>query len=67
MDPPQEGEDDVPVGGMIHRLGIEGSGAGRTGRQLMESLGLGEGSRVIDLHVSLTFYPSVSVGTEHTG
>ena len=53
MDPPQEGDDDVPVGGMIHRLGIEGSRDGRTGRQLIESLGLGEGSRVVDLQVSL--------------
>jgi len=52
MDPPQDGDDDVPIGGMIHRLGFEGPNSGRTGRQIIESLGLGEGSRVIDLHVS---------------
>jgi hypothetical protein len=51
MDPPQEGDDDHNVvGGMMGRLGIDGGS--QTGRDLIESLGLGEGSRVVDLQVS---------------
>ena len=51
MDPPQDGDEDVNVvGGMMGRLGIEGGqGVNPSGRELMESLGLGEGTRVVDL------------------
>lgn len=54
MDPPQEGDDDVNVvGGMMGRLGLDGGHArDATGRELIERLGLGEGSRVVDLQVS---------------
>ena len=62
MDPPQEGDDDVNVvGGMVARLGLgEAGGVGvRPGAQaeLMEQLGLGEGTRVVDLQVSLILRP----------
>lgn len=55
MDPPQEGDEDVNVmGGMAARLGLGADGVGlRPGAQaeLMEQLGLGEGTRVVDLQV----------------
>lgn len=55
MDPPQEGDEDVNViGGMVARLGFGEAGRGvRPGGQveLMEQLGLGEGTRVVDLQV----------------
>ena len=52
MDPPQEGDEDINLaGGMIGRLGLEGNPTGQSGRELIESLGLGAGSRVVDLHV----------------
>lgn len=60
MDPPQEGDDDVNVvGGMVARLGLGEAGVGvRPGAQaeLMEQLGLGEGTRVVDLQVSRIFH-----------
>ena len=55
MDPPQEGDEDVNVmGGMVARLGLGEGGVVRPGAQaeLMEQLGLGEGTRVVDLQVS---------------
>jgi hypothetical protein len=55
MDPPQEGDEDVNVvGGMVARLGLGEGGGVRPGAQaeLMEQLGLGEGTRVVDLQVS---------------
>jgi len=55
MDPPQEGDEDVNVmGGMVARLGLGEAGVVRPGAQaeLMEQLGLGEGTRVVDLQVS---------------
>lgn len=54
MDPPQDGDDEHNVvGGMMGRLGFEGGHVrGTTGHQLIEQLGLGEGSRVVDLQVS---------------
>ena len=54
MDPPQpDDEHDVNVaGGLAARLGL-GTQAGVGGMELMEQLGLGEGTRVIDLQVSL--------------
>jgi hypothetical protein len=62
MDPPQEGDDDVNVvGGMVARLGLSEGGVVRPGAQaeLMEQLGLGEGTRVVDLQVcTLLFLPS---------
>lgn len=54
MDPPQEGDEDVNVmGGMVARLGLGEGGVVRPGAQaeLMEQLGLGEGTRVVDLQV----------------
>jgi hypothetical protein len=53
MDPPQDGDDEHNVvGGMMGRLGFEGGHVrGTTGHQLIEQLGLGEGSRVVDLQV----------------
>jgi hypothetical protein len=60
MDPPQEGDEDLNVvGGMMGRLGMESGGGGQTGRELIESLGLGEGSRVVDLQVCLSSSSSV--------
>ncbi|WVF70307.1 hypothetical protein IAT40_005096 [Kwoniella sp. CBS 6097] len=66
MDPPQEGDEaNNVVNGMVARLGLdmdidgEGGnaapgGVGRgTGLQLMEQLGLGEGTRVVDLQDDL--------------
>ncbi|WVQ97598.1 hypothetical protein IAU59_004712 [Kwoniella sp. CBS 9459] len=66
MDPPQDGDEaNNVVDGMVARLGlgmdIDGEGgnvgsgsAGRgTGLQLMEQLGLGEGTRVVDLQDDL--------------
>ncbi|OCF37632.1 hypothetical protein I316_00759 [Kwoniella heveanensis BCC8398] len=66
MDPPQEGDEaNNVVDGMVARLGldmeIDGEGGsvgpgsvGRgTGLQLMEQLGLGEGTRVVDLQDDL--------------
>jgi hypothetical protein len=58
MDPPQEGDDDVNVvGGMVARLGLGEGGVVRPGAQaeLMEQLGLGEGTRVVDLQVGPFF------------
>ncbi|WWD17710.1 hypothetical protein CI109_102151 [Kwoniella shandongensis] len=56
MDPPQEGdiEGASVVGGMVARLGmgLEG-GRGMEGLELMEHLGLGEGTRVVDLQDDL--------------
>ena len=57
MDPPQEGDEDVNVmGGMVARLGLGEGGVVRPGAQaeLMEQLGLGEGTRVVDLQVRFT-------------
>lgn len=53
MDPPQEGDEaHGVVHGMAARLGL-GEGATRAGGlELMEQLGLGEGTRVVDLQVS---------------
>jgi hypothetical protein len=54
MDPPQEGDEDVNVmGGMVARLGLGEGGVVRPGAQaeLMEQLGLGEGTRIVDLQV----------------
>jgi hypothetical protein len=59
MDPPQEGDEDVNVmGGMVARLGLGEGGVVRPGAQaeLMEQLGLGEGTRVVDLQVRLFIY-----------
>ncbi|ORX37434.1 hypothetical protein BD324DRAFT_651027 [Kockovaella imperatae] len=56
MDPPQDGDEDVNViGGMIGRLGLDAArhGDDQTGRDLIESLGLGEGTRVVDLQDDL--------------
>lgn len=59
--PPQEGDEDVNVmGGMVARLGLGEGGVVRPGAQaeLMEQLGLGEGTRVVDLQVRpLIFHP----------
>ena len=55
MDPPQEGDEDVNVvGGIMGRLGLEAGHQARaqSGRDFIESLGLGEGTRVVDLQVS---------------
>lgn len=50
MDPPHPDDDQVNVaGGLAARLGLSGS---QGGMELMEQLGLGEGTRVIDLQVS---------------
>ena len=61
MDPPQEGDDDMNVvGGMVARLGLGEAGVGvRPGAQaeLMEQLGLGEGTRVVDLQVCSLIKP----------
>lgn len=59
MDPPQEGDEDVNVmGGMVARLGLGEGGVVRPGAQaeLMEQLGLGEGTRVVDLQVSPSIF-----------
>ncbi|WWC86422.1 uncharacterized protein L201_001299 [Kwoniella dendrophila CBS 6074] len=50
MDPPQEGDDSNAglVDGMVARLGLEGDGVSMQGLELMEHLGLGEGTRVVD-------------------
>ncbi|WRT64318.1 uncharacterized protein IL334_001250 [Kwoniella shivajii] len=55
MDPPQEGDDSSVnlVGGMVARLGLEGEGVGMQGLELMEHLGLGEGTRIVDLQDDL--------------
>jgi hypothetical protein len=57
MDPPQDGDEDMNMnvmGGMAERLGLGEGGVVRPGAQaeLMEQLGLGEGTRVVDLQVS---------------
>jgi hypothetical protein len=60
MDPPQEGDEDINViGGMVARLGLGMAEPGRGVRpggqvELMEQLGLGEGTRVVDLQVGWT-------------
>ncbi|KAK8866087.1 hypothetical protein IAR55_001238 [Kwoniella newhampshirensis] len=56
MDPPQEGdiEGASVVGGMVARLGMGlDGGRGMEGLELMEHLGLGEGTRVVDLQDDL--------------
>ncbi|WVR06034.1 hypothetical protein IAU60_003062 [Kwoniella sp. DSM 27419] len=60
MDPPQEGEEASQniVPGMVARLGLGLDGdnvavGGGTSLELMEQLGLGEGTRVVDLHDDL--------------
>ncbi|WVQ82467.1 hypothetical protein IAT38_004596 [Cryptococcus sp. DSM 104549] len=57
MDPPQEGDDvtQSALSGMAARLGLEDGGVPRTmeGLELMEHLGLGEGTRVVDLQDDL--------------
>ncbi|WVQ62005.1 uncharacterized protein L199_000138 [Kwoniella botswanensis] len=55
MDPPQEGDENSVnvVGGMVARLGLEGEGVGMQGLELMEHLGLGEGTRIVDLQDDL--------------
>ncbi|KAK6905890.1 hypothetical protein I203_106725 [Kwoniella mangroviensis CBS 8507] len=55
MDPPQEGDENSVnvVGGMVARLGLEGEGARMQGLELMEHLGLGEGTRIVDLQDDL--------------
>lgn len=76
MDPPQPEDEDSGananlVGGMVARLGLESGGVGGVGggMALMEQLGLGEGTRVVDMQVSLSasavwrgigFYPCPS-------
>ena len=58
MDPPQEGDDDVNVvEGMMGRLGLDGAHQGTTGQELIEQLGLGEGTRVVDLQVGTRVAP----------
>lgn len=44
MDPPQPDDDPNVIGGMAAQLGMRGM-------ELMERLGLGEGTRVVDLQV----------------
>jgi hypothetical protein len=68
MDPPQPGEDEAEadglqaVGGIVARLGLEADGDPRTrGRELIERLGLGEGTRVVDLQVSLIIHDQTTV------
>ncbi|WWC58764.1 uncharacterized protein I303_101308 [Kwoniella dejecticola CBS 10117] len=58
MDPPQEGDEANAglVGGMVARLGLDGEGVGGVrmqGLELMEHLGLGEGTRIVDLQDDL--------------
>ncbi|ORY34254.1 hypothetical protein BCR39DRAFT_586062 [Naematelia encephala] len=55
MDPPQEGDEDVGVinGMMAARLGLGEGGRGVGGMELMEQLGLGEGTRIVDLQDDL--------------
>ncbi|WVW82485.1 hypothetical protein I302_104496 [Kwoniella bestiolae CBS 10118] len=55
MDPPQEGDENSVnvVGGMVARLGLEGEGVSMQGLELMEHLGLGEGTRIVDLQDDL--------------
>lgn len=60
MDPPQEGEEPLAlacgvVGEVAARLGFTGVGVGvgEEGLELMEHLGLGEGTRIVDLQVCL--------------
>lgn len=54
MDPPQpEDEHNGVAGGIAARLGLSQQGAGSLGGlDLMERLGLGNGTRVVDMHVS---------------
>lgn len=63
MDPPQEGEEPLAlacgvVGEVAARLGFTGVGVGvgEEGLELMEHLGLGEGTRIVDLQVCLSFF-----------
>lgn len=52
MDPPQEGDEDNNIlPSMAARLGLPEAARGVGGMELMEQLGLGEGTRVIDLQV----------------
>jgi hypothetical protein len=55
MDPPQPGEDEADglqvVGGMVARLGLNINES--NGRELIERLGLGEGTRIVDLQDDL--------------
>ncbi len=55
MDPPKDGDEDdagAVVGGMVARLGLRSGSVSRAGGlELMEELGLGEGTRVVDLQV----------------
>ncbi|KAE8542905.1 hypothetical protein D1P53_000968 [Cryptococcus gattii VGV] len=60
MDPPQEGEEPLAlacgvVGEVAARLGFTGVGVGvgEEGLELMEHLGLGEGTRIVDLQDDL--------------
>lgn len=57
MDPPQPGEDEADglqvVGGMVARLGLNLNLPQSNGRELIERLGLGEGTRVVDLQDDL--------------
>lgn len=56
MDPPQpdDDEDINVVGGMVARLGLEGA-QNVDSMALITQLGLGEGTRVVDMQVSLIF------------
>lgn len=63
MDPPQEGEEPLAlacgvVGEVAARLGFTGVGVGvgEEGLELMEHLGLGEGTRIVDLQVCLFLF-----------
>lgn len=66
MDPPQEGEQPLAlaggvVGEVAARLGFGGVGVGvgEEGLELMEHLGLGEGTRIVDLQVCLTLFNQI--------
>lgn len=68
MDPPQEGEEPLAlargvVGEVAARLGFTGVGVGvgEEGLELMEHLGLGEGTRIVDLQVCLSFFFSIEI------
>lgn len=56
MDPPQpDDEHSGVVGGIAARLGLQQqSDPSMGGLDLMERLGLGDGTRVVDMHVRLT-------------
>lgn len=57
MDPPQPDDMDVNiVGGMAARLGLAQQRSGMGGMELMERLGLGDGTRVVDLQVSVVLH-----------